>query len=749
MIRQIAGWLAQRGRGWAWKYLHQVQRGNGQLPSPELFTEQLIQLAAGQGYLLCVEDLHLIEADPQSTQVLERLARGAYAGKLALILTSRTAIPGISATIPVLGGLSLADTAALFARMELGISPALLATLHAATEGNPEFLVLAAALLREAVDPGTVITRLMASEAVEAYLLTEIDKGLGDDERRAMEAVGALLGYGGSRHAIEALAEGLSLRRALVGLVRHNLLTVERRGDALIYHQHAIVQRFYADLPSQQARKALHRRAGAYYETEEPAPLLAARHYRLAGDHSQAAALISRDHWRLIQQGHAQAITSLLADLPLAGLSQPLRADLHTAQAEAAALLGSYAEARAAITLAIGAGDAGEALGAVRQARRFRLLAQIMEQTSDYDQAEQACRQGLALATAASGPRTETARLYMQLATTLLRRSALEEAAAACHAGLAALPPEPAAPAERSALLQRLATIVGQRDSYLPALEIFEQSLDLARQAGDPLLMAAVLHNMGLAAATLGQFERAETAYRESLRLKEELGDIAGMILTGGALGQVALARGDQPAARHAFEECYTLSERHQLRGRSAEALTHLIQLDFEQRDFAQARARLMLAEQIYHDLIQPEVQIFFRSMLGDIELGEGAFLLALAHGQEALALARQANQRPLEAYALRVIGEALLGQERYHDADQALAEAWAIGEQGGDPYDQALILAAMARLAMATGDRQAAGAHAQASLARAITQNIPHVRQQMEQLIAAIGHVSARPKAD
>ncbi|MBX0328909.1 protein kinase, partial [Oscillochloris sp. ZM17-4] len=475
LIWQFAGWLAHRGRSWAWKQLQQAHQGIGQIPSPELFAEHLSQLAAGQGYLLCLDDLHLVDERPQVGQVLERFVRAAGEGKLALILTSRTTVPAAEDAPSPLGGLSPADTAALFTQQDIQLGAGLLAALHAATEGNPEFLVLAAALVQRVPDPDTLIARLPASAAIEQYLLQEIDAKLSEDEQRAMEAVAALLGYGGSRAAIEALAEGLSLRRALAALVRRNLLAVERRGDEPIYHQHAIVQRFYYDSPSLCARQAMHARAGAFYAADEHALVLAVRHYILADDHPRAAALIGANPWRLIQQGHARAISALLGDLSLADVGAATRAEVHMAQAEAAALLGAFPQSRAAIEQAITEGGGGDPQGVVRQARRFRLLAQVCEQTGDYDPAEQACHQGLALAAAPSGTRTESARLYAQLASVLMRRSAFADAAAACQAGLAALPPEPEVPAERSALLLRLATIEGQRDSYLPALEIFEQ----------------------------------------------------------------------------------------------------------------------------------------------------------------------------------------------------------------------------------------------------------------------------------
>ncbi|MBX0328908.1 tetratricopeptide repeat protein, partial [Oscillochloris sp. ZM17-4] len=248
-----------------------------------------------------------------------------------------------------------------------------------------------------------------------------------------------------------------------------------------------------------------------------------------------------------------------------------------------------------------------------------------------------------------------------------------------------------------------------------------------------------VLHNMGHAYATLGQYERAEAYYRESRQLKEEVGDIAGMIRTSGVLGQISLARGDVDAARRSFAEWQALAERHQLLEQAAGALTNLGQLHFEQRDFAPARAQLGAANQIYCELGDPGGQAFCRYLIGDIDLAEGDAAAAHGHGQDALLLSRQAGRRPLEACALRVIGEALLAQGQLMKADHALTESWAAEEQVGDPYDQALILSARARLAYAGSDLPAAHGYAQASLELARTNEILHVQAQMELVLDAI----------
>ncbi|PDW00419.1 tetratricopeptide repeat protein [Candidatus Viridilinea mediisalina] len=194
------------------------------------------------------------------------------------------------------------------------------------------------------------------------------------------------------------------------------------------------------------------------------------------------------------------------------------------------------------------------------------------------------------------GIRTESARLYAQLGALLWRQGALNEAAKACQAGLATLPDEPAAPGERSALLQRLAMVEGVRSTYSCGMDLLTQSLELARQAGDALLMGAILHNMGYLANAQGQQEAARHYYQESLRLKEETGDIVGVIHTTGNLGLVALACGDLIKARNAFIQVCDLSRQFHMPALLAAALHNLGQLAYEQGAWVEAQRHLHTA---------------------------------------------------------------------------------------------------------------------------------------------------------
>jgi hypothetical protein len=98
-----------------------------------------------------------------------------------------------------------------------------------------------------------------------------------------MVAIAILLGYPGSPQAVEAIIKMAQAKRVLLGLSQRHLLNAYPYDSERRYRAHAILQAFYYELPSHRKRQELHRQAGEYYEREEADPLLAARHFQLAG----------------------------------------------------------------------------------------------------------------------------------------------------------------------------------------------------------------------------------------------------------------------------------------------------------------------------------------------------------------------------------------------------------------------------------------------------------------------------------
>jgi ATP/maltotriose-dependent transcriptional regulator MalT len=737
VIWELAAFLARQGQPDLWTMLHSSRQAGDQTP-PELLFDYLLQMIRGRRYLLCFDDVHFVADDPQFDQLARRLHAGVRAGEVSLIIISRHVPAWVQpGEFAPLAGLGEADVHRLLASRGVALADDLVAELAARTEGNVQFLTLAIEALRRADDPAGLVAQLAGAESIERYLLAEVDAGLSANERAVMGAVAVMQGYSGDREAIEAILKRSGLLRLLSSLSQRHLLSVREGQAGRQYGQHAIVQAFYYDQLSRRERQALHRRAGQYYETAEPDALKAATHFGRAGDYARAAALATADVWAIINAGQARALRRLLEQLPDNQLDPQLRAAVCTARGEIYALQGEFAAARAEFEQALEHGALLEAGPAQieAQARRRRLLALVGERTGAYAQAEAHCRNGLLLAAALGLPNVEAARLHAQLANVLMRRGDFAGAERACHDGLAALPPELAAPRERVTLLQRLATLDGQRGRYGKAIQGLEQSLGLARQTGDPVLTAGVLHNLGNYLNYVGQSDHALTCYQESLQLKEHVGDVDGRAWTILNIGLVYLAGGDRAAALRCFLECRDLSVRLNLPDRLALATLNIGSLRYEQGLLDEAQAHFLEALVVYRSLDDANRLADCLYRLGDVALAQGNDSMALDYGEQALALARRVGSAVFESCALRVIGEALLAQGQLAEAAAHLEQARRIQDQIGDPYDQALILKALARLALARGDRALTVSYASAALALAREHHAPHLVAALEPL--------------
>ena len=734
LIWRLAGWLACAGRPDVWQRIQGARQSGGPPLSPDLLVSYVTQLMRGWDGLLCLDDLHLAADDPVLLRVIGLLSDAARAGGPALLATAR-AVPDaarIAVTITI-GGLPEDAARTLLDRAGLGLSMEQVAELVRATEGNPQFLTLAIAALRRGTRPEQMLGRLTTTGDLGTYLLHEVDAGLSAQERKAMEAIAVLLGYGGTPDVVTALTGGRSVWRTLTRLVERHLLSVEPRADGDVYRQHAIVQGFYYATLAQRRRKVMHERTGVYYETEGQDLLAAARHFAQASLPERVAAALTRDIWRLINAGQSREVRALLEAVPVAGIEPELRADVRTALGEICAILGEYESARSLLELTLSESPRQD----IRQARRHRLLAQVCARTGDYDQAEASCRRGLALADTAGPVRTETARIYSQLADVLMRHSAFDEAEVACRNGLAVLPRAPANPGERGALLLRQATVAGRRGAYAAAISDLEQSLVLARQVADPILTSAGLHNLGIYHHLSGRIEQALACYSESLHLAEQVGDLARQLATINTLGGIHLDRGEIGEAMRRFEECRTLSEQFNLLDELAFALLNIGTLRYEQGELDTAAGRLDHARQIFSQIGVRDEEAHCLYVLGDIALRQGDSATAKGYGQQALDLANQIGSQVFASCALRVRGEACLALGDLSSAADDLAESWRLQQDIGDPYDEALIRAASARLAYAEHDQTRARTEARAILPFARERGMAYLEHEMVNLLA------------
>jgi tetratricopeptide (TPR) repeat protein len=74
--------------------------------------------------------------------------------------------------------------------------------------------------------------------------------------------------------------------------------------------------------------------------------------------------------------------------------------------------------------------------------------------------------------------------------------------------------------------------------------------------------MALSLHQLGMIAQDQGDYEMARRLYEQSLEIRRQLGDQAGMAFSLGQLGVLAQDQGDHATARRLYEQSLKIFER-------------------------------------------------------------------------------------------------------------------------------------------------------------------------------------------
>jgi tetratricopeptide (TPR) repeat protein len=731
LMNALAEFLVQHGQDRLRHLLSSSQyQDHRYMPSTSVLIHCFLDLIDKKGYVICFDDFHLVDQDEQVTNFIRQVRKKLHDSGTTMIIISRH-IPSCVQTSDVehLKGLGEVDTRNLLERKNITLDDELFQLLYKKTEGNAQLLELAITSLQQHDKPATLINDLARTDNVERYLIQTVDVGLQPTEQHVMRILAMLLEYGGTRDAIEFLLDGESVRKSLRVLCDLSLLTSSNTLNRKIYQQHATVRDFYYDELSKFERKEMHVKAGNYYQNEELDPLKSATHFFRACDYERAAKLATTHVQAIINQGQSYALGALLAEFAPDHVTPAVWITICTTYGEISAFLGEFSRARSLVKQAIVQGEMLVSTNEQReaQASRYRLLALIDERTGQYEQAEVACRQGLALIDTVQRPHMELARLHTQLAEVLWRQSKYDAAEYECFNGQAALPSEVEAPVEHAQLLLRLATIDDAHGRYTQAIEKLQHGLELSQHANNRKLQAAILNNLGICLDALGRSKEALAQYSESTEIKEQIGDIDGAVDTLINQGVIYLAHGQYDRALHAHTEARSIAEKYAMPLPLALAIMNTGVIHFLQGDLDDAASHLNDALARFQSLDDTYGECDCSYRLGDIALQNGDADVAFAHGEKALRLARNIDSPALETCALRVVGEALLLQGRVSAAATYLSESQRVDAQVGEPFDRTLLFAALTQLALVHGNRRQAQEYVEAGLVLAKDHRLPY----------------------
>ncbi|HTP09318.1 MAG TPA: tetratricopeptide repeat protein [Anaerolineae bacterium] len=574
VIWKLAGFLAWHEQPEVWRMLQGAQTTGGQLPPPAVLFDYVFQTLRGQNYLLGFDDFHLVESDPLLEQFAERLQKATRAGELSAIIASRhvpDVIDGLSDNgRNVLAGLRVEDAQHLIIERGVALPDDLITAVYAHTQGNAQLLILAIDALRRAKNPANVIARLVESEDIERYLMTQVDGQLTAEERQVISAVAVLLGYPGTRQVIAAVLDGKNVRRTVSDLTQRNLLTVTESDSGREYSIHAIVRAFYYDSLAKRERQGMHDRAGHYYETDEPDAFRAALHFEAAGQFDRAAVLIIAQVEALIDQGKAHMVHALLERLADQVTDSTLNTKMYEARGDLHYLLGELDEAVDEYEAALQ--KTSEGLVTVRLLRK---ASEVLARQGEPERALENLTHGTELLKQVAGQNDEAGPLAVVYGTVMLNLGHYAEAVTATQLALAqpvnpavaanlhdvlgkvhffkgelassleqfqiALDLRRSTPGQKSLLksYSNLAVVYGHQKRYADALQANQIALEIAEHVGDIVALGMLYNNMAADAANQGYYDQAIEFHNRSLALHERMGDLQGLALAHRNLGDV------------------------------------------------------------------------------------------------------------------------------------------------------------------------------------------------------------------
>jgi predicted ATPase len=278
--------------------------------------------------------------------------------------------------------------------------------------------------------------------------------------------------------------------------------------------------------------------------------------------------------------------------------------------------------------------------------------------------------------------------------------NAYADARAACERALQLLPEQHVA--ERAVLAVELGQALVRLGELAAAGAWLEESLSLARSAGDRQTEVAALNGLGHVAWRQGDWEAARRYLQDALVLAQNCGDIAGQALAAQHLARVGWLRAEYDQAERWAQESQELYEE------------------------AGDRQGLMAA----------------RNELAIVANQRGEIERAKASHTANLALAREMGDRFRMSQALNNLGEVAREQEAYEEARGFYEQCRVISEEIGDRPGIALVLANLGMVCIAQGQDAAASEYVQRALREDMAmQDTPHVVNDL----VWIAHLRAR----
>jgi adenylate cyclase len=647
--------------------------------------ERLLLHAASRDPLLVVfEDLHW--ADPVSLELWRRVAHTARQAPV-LLLGAHRPTPALTdddqAAVLEVCELPADDSDRLVEILagDVPLPETLRRQIAARAAGNPLFL---AELLRAVLAQSnqTLLHSIDSlPDSLNGLLLARIDRL--DEHARNVLRVASVIGQRipfGVLQAIQTI-DRIALLRQLTHLDEQEITMLERLEPERVHtFRHALLQEVAYQSMLYSRRRELHGRIGEYLEQRYGDDLddyygLLAHHYRLSNRRDKAI------HY-LLKAGHAAravfaneealqyyrwALEALAGDA-----HDPRSWETHAAIADVEATLGHYDKALEHLAQILATPDVPPDVAQHVYHRR----GAVLEKQGMYAAALEALEQAMHIVRThpTEVAPLAAAHINADIALVRRRRGEYDLALAACEEGLAALRPD-AQTVEDEQIEARLhaesGSVLTLRGEYARAREFFERSLRVRESIDDLPGMIASHNNIGYLWQLQSDHERALEHYRVAETLARKIGLQYAIVYALGNIAYSLTILGQYADAEACCEEALELSRRLHAQLTTAQLLNTLGIIHYRRGDYERAQMAFEEALRSHHALGSTDQEANALVHLAQTYTAQGDPRQAAELARRVLATAEALQAPSLRIEALNALAEAMIG---YGDLEAAAA---------------------------------------------------------------------------
>lgn len=660
--------------------------------------ERLLLHAATESPLLVVfEDLHW--ADPVSLELWRRVVQAIRTHPILLLGAHRPTgalLNDDQAAVLEVQELPADDSDRLVTILsgDVQLPETLRRQIAARAAGNPLFL---AELLRAVLAQSnqTLLHSIdNLPDSLNGLLLARIDRL--DEHTRNVLRVASVIGQRipfGVLHAIHHI-DRVALLRQLTHLDEQEITMLERLEPERVHmFRHALLQEVAYQSMLYARRRELHGRIGEYLEQRYGDDLddyygLLAHHYRLSNRRDKAI------HY-LLKAGHAaravfaneEALQYYVWALDtLAGDEHdPRRWETHLSIADVEATLGRYDRALEHIARVLEAPGISPDVAQQAYHRRGAVLEKQGGYAAALDALEQAMR--IVRAHPADVSPLAAARISADIALVRRRRGEYDLALAACEEGLAMLRSDSQS-AEDEKIEARLhaesGSVLTLRGEYARAREFFERSLRVREAIDDLPGMIASHNNIGYLWQLQNDHQRALEHYRVAETLARKIGLRYAITYALGNIAYSLTVLGHYTEAEAHCRDALDLSRQLNAQLETAQLLNTLGIIYYRRGDYAQAQQIYQEALDLHRALGSTDQEANVLVHLAQTYSAQDDYARAADLARQALATAEALQAPSLQAEALNALVEAMIGRGDLADAavyaDQAVEVSRTLG---------------------------------------------------------------------